>query len=92
MQHYWKLDGDALDSAGSSDGVVVGATPVAGYYGGALAFDEVDDHVVIPDFSYANDFTVAFRFKVDDNSGSAFQYIYSHGGRQCDQFAEHLSR
>ena len=47
--------------------------------GDALAFDEVDDKVVVSDFDYNDEFTVSFQFKVDDNSGSLFQYIYSHG-------------
>ncbi len=79
MTHYWKLDGDAVDSVGSSHGAVFGTTTVPGFYGDALSFDQVDDHVVIPDFSYASDFTVAFAFKVDDISGNRFQYLYSHG-------------
>jgi uncharacterized protein YjlB len=77
--HYWRLDGNAVDAIGTADGVVNGATQVAGHYGSALAFDEVDDHVVIPDVTYAADFTLTFRFKVDDISGSSFQYLYGHG-------------
>ena len=78
--HYWKLDGDGVDSAGSNDATTItGTATIAGHYGSALRFDEFDDKVVIPDFSYASDFTVSMRFKVDDNTGNAFQYIYSHG-------------
>ncbi|MBW2280900.1 MAG: DUF2341 domain-containing protein, partial [Deltaproteobacteria bacterium] len=79
LTHYWKLDGDATDSEGSNHGTVFGATEVGGVYGTALAFDETNDRVEIPDFSYANDFSVAFRFKVDDLAGAAVQYLYSHG-------------
>ena len=76
---YWRLDGDAIDSGGTNDGVVTGTTTVEGEYGSALSFDEVDDHVVVSDFGFTNDFSVSFSIKIDDNSGSLFQYIYSHG-------------
>ena len=76
---YWQLDGDATDSVGSNDGVVTGTTTVEGNYGNAMQFDEVDDHVVISDFAMTTDFSVSFDIKIDDNSGSLFQYIYSHG-------------
>ncbi len=79
LSHYWGLDGDAVDAVGSSQGVVSGTTTVPGSFADALRFDQVDDYVVIPDFSYASDFTVTFRFKIDDITGSAFQYLYSHG-------------
>ena len=35
--------------------------------------------MTIPDFTYGDDFTLSFRFKIDDNSGPLFQYVYSHG-------------
>ena len=79
VQHYWGLDGDADDAIGAINGTIVGATTVAGSVGNALSFDEVDDHVVIPDVTYAAEFTVSFEFKVDDTTGSLFQYMYSHG-------------
>ncbi|MEW8228610.1 MAG: DUF4347 domain-containing protein, partial [Candidatus Thiodiazotropha endolucinida] len=77
--HHWKLDGDAVDSVGSADGAITGATTVTGWDGDALRFDESGDYVTIPDVTMNNDFTVTFQFKVDDNSGSLFQYLYSHG-------------
>ena len=79
--HYWRLDGDAVDQVGSNDGTVFGTTTVAGHYGEALRFDDTteNDYVSIPDVAYAADSTVSFRFKVDDNSGTLFQYFYSHG-------------
>ncbi len=76
---YWRLDGDATDAVGSNDGTITGTTTVEGAYGDALSFDEVDDKVVISDFSYGNEFSLSFKIKIDDNSGSSFQYIYSHG-------------
>ncbi|MEW8118199.1 MAG: Ig-like domain-containing protein [Candidatus Thiodiazotropha sp.] len=77
--HHWTLDGNAADSIGSADGTVTGTTTVTGQNGDALRFDEVGDYVTIPDVTMSNDFTVTFQFKVDDNTGSLFQYIYSHG-------------
>ena len=41
---YWKLDGDAVDSAGSNDGTIYGAVPATGQIGGALSFDGSDDY------------------------------------------------
>ena len=79
LQHYWGLDGGAHDSVGSSEGTVHGATTVAGDFGNALAFDESDAYVEIPDVGYAAEFSISFDFKLDDNSGSLFQYLYSHG-------------
>ena len=76
---YWGLDGDASDSVGSNAGTIVGASTVEGNYGDALSFDEVDDHVVINDFATSNEFSLSLQFKVDDNSGSLFQYLVSYG-------------
>ena len=80
--HYWKLDGNAVDSVGASDGTLTGPTTVDGYYGDALSFDETNDRVVIPDVAYNSDFTLSVRFKVDDNTGSVYQYFYSHGASE----------
>ena len=80
LQHYWGLDGDALDAIGGADGTVNGTTTVAGDFGDALSFDDAaSDYVLLPDVSYASEFTISFEFKVDDNTGSLFQYMYSHG-------------
>ena len=46
---YWKLDGDATDSAGTNDGTIYGATPTTGQVGGAMYFDGVDDYISVPD-------------------------------------------
>ncbi|MEZ5933639.1 MAG: DUF4347 domain-containing protein [Alphaproteobacteria bacterium] len=79
LEHYWAFDGDAADYVGSADGTITGTTNVAGDFGDALSFDGVDDKIVVSDFAYNSDFTISFEFKIDDNTGSLFQYIYSHG-------------
>ena len=76
---YWRLDGNGTDAVGSNNGTLTGTTTVTGVYGDALSFDEVDDRVVVSDFAINNEFSVSFKLKVDDNTGSLFQYIYSHG-------------
>ena len=75
---YWRLDGDATATVGV-DGVVNGPTTIEGSKGDALSFDGADDHVLIPDVALSTEFSVSFEFRVDDNSGALFQYIYSHG-------------
>ena len=79
LQHEYDLEGDGTDSVGANDGTVSGTTTVAGRDGSALSFDEVDDYVTIPDVTMNNEFTISFQFKIDDNTGSLFQYMYSHG-------------
>ena len=47
--------------------------------GWALEFDENDDYVQIPDFDYGPFFSVGFWYKLTDNVGTFFQYMFSHG-------------
>ena len=49
-----------------------------GKIGSSLLFDEVDDHYTIADFAYGDTFTVSMWLKVTDNTGSLYQYFYSH--------------
>ncbi|MEZ6118762.1 MAG: LamG-like jellyroll fold domain-containing protein [Pirellulaceae bacterium] len=79
LTHFWGLNGNAIDSMGSANGTINGATTVSGVYGDALQFDEINDYVSLPDITYNNEFTVSFKFKIDDNSGDDYQYLYSHG-------------
>ncbi len=76
---YWRLDGNGTDAVGSNNGTLTGTTTVAGRYGDALSFLADTDKVVVPDFAINNEFSVSFQIKVDDNSGTLFQYMYSHG-------------
>jgi hypothetical protein len=56
-----------------------GPTWVLGHDGNAVQFDEVNDYVLVNDFSYGPNFSVSFWFKCPDNTGTKYQYIYSHG-------------
>ena len=82
---HWKLDETsgaiAVDSISGHDGTLFNGPVwnVSGQENGALGFDEINDYVLVPDFAFGTDFTVSFGFKIDDNSGSLFQYMYSHG-------------
>ncbi len=78
--NYWGLSGNAVDSVGTMDGVILNSPSVIqGSTGTALQFDEVNDYVNIGDVTYGNEFTLSFDFKVDDNTGTVYQYLYSHG-------------
>ena len=80
LTNYWKLDGDATDSVGTADGSLINApTSIDGRYGDALQFNGTDEYATLTDVSYNNEFTISFHFKVDDNSGTGIQYMYSHG-------------
>ncbi|MFO0999358.1 MAG: DUF2341 domain-containing protein [Planctomycetaceae bacterium] len=68
-----------MDSVGTADGTLNSTTTVAGSYGSALRFNETNSYTQIPDFNYTSAFTVSFDFKLDDNTGTAYQYLYSHG-------------
>ncbi len=76
---YWRLDGNGTDAVGSNNGTLTGTTTVPGAFGNALSFDESDDKVIVPDFAINNEFSLSFKMKIDDNSGSNFQYLYGHG-------------
>ncbi|MHC4739840.1 MAG: LamG-like jellyroll fold domain-containing protein [Planctomycetota bacterium] len=54
---YWKLDGDAIDSAGNNNGTIYGATPTTGQINDALDFDGTNDYVEIADepFDFGSD-------------------------------------
>ena len=77
--NYWRLDGDLTAAIGGNDGVVNGATSVPGETGNGLSFDGVDDYGLISDIGISGDFSLSFSFRLDDNSGSLFQYLYSQG-------------
>jgi len=84
---YWKLDGDATDSAGSNHGTIYGAAPTTGQIGGALRFDGVDDYVDIPynsslDIDASEGITLSVWIKLDSypdslNQGPIFGFYDS---------------
>ena len=71
----------AIDSEGNYDGSLMNGPSwnSGGQEGGALKFDEANDYVELKDVDFRTDFTISFGIKIDDNSGSLFQYMYSHG-------------
>ena len=81
---YWKFDEDSgtkvFDSSDNgNNGTLNGAQTTAGKIGRAVLFNEIDDYVIIWDFAYGPEFTIAFWFKSSGNGGEFFQYMYSHG-------------
>ncbi len=68
----------AANSSGNSRDGVVDADWITGNLGGALDFDTASaEEVVVTDFDIGTDFTLAFWFKVDDNTGNYFQYMFN---------------
>lgn len=80
LTHFWNLNGHADDVVGGADGTLNGGISGSeGVYGLGMLHDELDDHIVLPDVTYSDQFTVTFKFKIDEAAGSEYQYIYSHG-------------
>jgi len=52
----------------------------SGKYNGAFSFDEENDFINTTDFSYGPDFTISFWFNQAENTGSSYQYPFSHAG------------
>ena len=78
LTNQFHLDGSAEDSVGTNDGTIIGTSTVSGRDGDALSFNESGDHGSVPDVTMNSDFTVTIQFKIDDTTGSLFQYMYSH--------------
>jgi len=73
---------EAYDSSGNDRHGVISGAPLLGepgILGRAPTFDEGDDVVTVGDFDYGPELTLSTWFRVDDNSGSGYQYLYSHG-------------
>ena len=80
LTHYWKLDGDGTDAIGGSTATLFNTpSTTTGRYGSALSFNESNEYATISDLAYGSNFTVSFDFNLSDNTGSLFQYLYSHG-------------
>ena len=78
-------DGRLVDSAATPVRADVlpdgsdGPQPATGPAGAALAFDEVDDMVIVDDLDLTGAFTVAFGFRSLSSSSDGFRYLYGHG-------------
>ena len=81
VQHHNEGSGTVTDStqsdndSNSQTGMTYGS---AGKVGTSLLFDETDDYYTVGDFSYGDTFTLSMWMKVTDNTGSFYQYPYSH--------------
>ena len=81
VQHHNEGSGTVTDSTQSDNdsNSQTGMTyDSAGKVGTALLFDESDDHYTVGDFSYGDTFTLSMWLKVTDNTGSQYQFVYSH--------------
>lgn len=75
------LDATANAHNGTANGGMTLANSVPGKIDEAIQFDGTNDHIVVPDFDYSSaplGFTVSFWFRVVDNSGTSYQYMFSH--------------
>ena len=79
---YWKLDGDAIDSVGSNDGTVNGATFVDGFYNQCASFDGTDDYISTPygaDFG-TGDFSFSCWINLQDDSNNYESFASTYDG------------
>ncbi|MCA9195014.1 MAG: DUF4347 domain-containing protein, partial [Planctomycetales bacterium] len=80
ITHFWTFNGTGTDVVGGSTATQFGTpTAISGRFNQAFSFNETNQYLTINDFAYNTSFSISFAFKVDDNSGSWFQYMYSHG-------------
>lgn len=80
LLHLTFADGSTADVGPVQRGVTdLGSAAGEGIDLGSRCFDGINDALRIEDFSYGRSFTVAFWFRSRDNSGTAFQYMFSHG-------------
>jgi hypothetical protein len=75
------IDASGKGHSGTAQGGMNASNQVAGISNLGLSFDEVNDYVFIPDFDYAStkSFSVSLWFRLNDNSGNSYQYLFSHG-------------
>lgn len=74
-------DASTNTNNGTANGGMTIANCVTGMIDEALSFDGINDYIVVPGFDYSSaplGFTVSFWFKIVDNSGTSYQYMYSH--------------
>lgn len=75
------IDSSPNGNSGFSQGGMNITNSVPGQISNAISFDEIDDAIRINDFDYTvnNGFSLSFWFNVNENSGSDYQYLFSHG-------------
>lgn len=73
------IDATIMNNSGVCSGSMTIANSVLGKIGKGVAFDEIDDYISISDFDYTSSFTMSFWFNLNDNSGTSYQYLFSHG-------------
>jgi hypothetical protein len=87
---FWHLDESsgtvALDSSGNANhGTIDGAAHVAGKFGNALAFDGIDDKVLIPESASLKPAAVTVEGWVrSSTSPGPVRYIVAQGARTCE--------
>lgn len=74
-------DATSNNNNGTANGGMSAANSVAGMIDEAVSFDGTNDYIVVPGFDYSSaplGFTVSFWFRINDNSGTSYQYMFSH--------------
>ena len=69
---YAALDDDIGSLAGEP-------SPTVGQFGQALQFDGVDDRLGLAGVTYTPEFTLSYWFKLADNTGTGYRYLYADG-------------
>ena len=76
LTNYWNFELGGSDQIGGEDIVLHGAS----INDGAIHFESSQqDYARINGLSYEPEFTLSFRFQIDDNSGNGYRYMYSDG-------------
>lgn len=98
LRLHLPLDGDLADASGHGHGATASGGPThhgGGRFGGALAFDGIDDQINVADFTYGPAFSLSMWVKPGDLSGASYQYLFSHGAfdvpSSCNLFLPELS-
>ncbi len=93
--HYWGLSGNTQDALNTGNTVAqTNTNTIDGSYGQGLSFQNSvassvladKGYLTIPgnDVQYNNEMTLSLDFKLDDNTGSNYQYLFSHGDFGAD--------
>jgi len=81
IKSYWKFDGNAIDSVGSNDGTVTGATYTAsGKINKAYDFDGINDYISFSDFGSVKSFSIWIKPDVAITTSSGGSGIFEFDG------------